>query len=536
MTTRYVDKSNPSAADSNSGTLLSPLLTMARASLVSAPGDTVNVMPGTYNEQVEVRGNGVSWQGFPGTVIDGQNTRSFAIRTNSFLSTVIQGFEIKNCTVAGVMAVGGGDNQIRYNYCHDNGTGIRLQPNSPQLFSPVDGGAGGTLAAATYSYAVTAVYGTNETLSSFILTVTTTAANHKVNLSWDKSNLTADSFNVYGRGQDSVLHLLANVANTFGAAFPTWVDDGSISPGAKTIPLVSTVNITPCLIEGNEVTNSVSHGIYLYGAINSFVRGNKAHHGQFHGIALLNTSNGNEVSFNTCYNNVKPGAGVRIANGITCDSFGTGTNGSSNNVIEFNTTFLNQDTGINIYNGSNNNVVRRNLTFSNGDHGIDNFNCSGTHMINNTAYNNVAAGLNAEGTSANVVMKNNLSVDNGVNSPRTTGNYRMDQVANLTGVMDYNLSYLTVAASKQTGGAGLANAEFTWGTTTYGTLAAFRTAVPAQMVHGISADPQFKELVDYKLLPSSPAWAAGTASAEDYLGFDYTGQTCTTPPAVGAQE
>lgn len=450
----------------------------------------------------------------------------------------VEGFEIYGQTSYGILMQGGGGHTFRGNEVMGAASGgIKLQPVSPQLFQPTDGGTGGALTAGTYYYVVTAVISGQETLPSFELGLTV-AAGHKPVLQWSKI-ATASTFNIYGRTKAGET-LLASVANSFGAGFPTWTDDGSLTPdGVTRAPVNSAVAITPCTITGNEVWRILSHGIYLYAAGGCNVYGNHSHHNRLYGIAMLNGANGNTVAFNTCHDNASiPYGGTRVSAGIVCDNFGIDTIGSSSNVIQYNKSFRNEDSGINVYNGSANCIVRRNVTYLNGDHGIDNSSSTGCHINGNLAYGNVTAGINAEGTSTGVRMYNNIAVDNGVQSPRTSGNYRVDNVANADAVVDNNLSYLTVPAASQPGVVGIANAEVTWGTTAYSTFDEFRTAVPSQMAHGVAADPQFTDLpdVDFHVAATSPARGLGTASAPDYSSHDFVGTSAAAPPTAGPFE
>jgi len=443
----------------------------------------------------------------------------------------IRGFKVYVSNGYGIIAQGGGghtfiDNEV---YGHPSG-GIRLQPVSPQLFQPTDGGSGGSLGAGTYYYLVTAIIGGQESLPSFELSVTIPAGD-KVALQWSKVS-TATSFNIYGRTKSGET-LLTNVANNFGASFPNYTDDGSLTPdGITSAPTSSSISISPCTIQNNHIWRVLSHGVYMYGASGCLITGNHCHHNVFHGIALLNGSANNTVEFNVCHNNWK---GNRTANGIQADSFGAGTPGSPGNIIQFNRVYRNEDSGISIYNGSHDCIVRGNLSYLNGDHGIDNFNSQNCHMINNTAYYNVSAGLNSEGTSQGIRMYNNISMDNGINSPRTSGNYRVDQTANQDAQVDYNLSYLTTPAAQQSGGSGLTNCEMTWGTTTYGTLAAFQTAITSQMTHGLESNPKFGSLTNsnFQLQNNSPARGMGSASAPDFSSTDFYGNPYGSPPNAG---
>jgi parallel beta-helix repeat protein len=609
MATYYVDNQAVGASDSNVGNSSSPFLTLSHANLVATTGDTVQVRPGTYREQLTCKANGVTWKAatkgvyiYGSVVVAGTwsatGTNAFSVSyvtttsplvvivdnvpftlatssttttANQFfydsignilyvdmgganptghkveasnLSTCISLLSVTDCVIDGfsayasngygILVQGGGNHTIRNNEVlgHPSG-GIRLQPLSPQLFQPTDAGAGGTLAAGQYAYMVSAIIGGQETLPSFELKITI-AANHQIQLQWSKM-ATATSFNVYGRTVAGET-LITNIANSFGAGFPTWVDDGSLTPDGTTIPPTSSsVGLTPCFVDNNEVWRNLSHGVYMYGASGCFIRGNHSHHNVFHGIALLNGSNGNTVEFNVCHNNSK---GNRTANGIQADNFGAGTSGSASNVIQYNRCFRNEDSGISIYSGSHDCIVRRNICYLNGDHGIDNLNAQNCHMINNMCYHNVSAGLNSEGTSQGIRMYNNISMDNGIQSPRTSGNYRVDPTANADAQLDYNISFLTVPAASQPGGSGITNCEMTWGNTTYSTFAAFRTAVPSQMVHGVAGNPQFKDITnaDWHLKAGSPAIGLGLASAPDFITTDFYGNPVASPPNAGPIE
>jgi hypothetical protein len=93
-------------------------------------------------------------------------------------------------------------------------------------------------------------------------------------------------------------------------------------------------------------------------------------------------------------------------------------------------------------------------------------------------YHNVTAGINVEGNSTGATIENNVSVDNGINSPRTRGDIRVDGTANASVVLNYNHTYLSVPGTL-----------YTWGSTQYSSLAALRAAVPAVEANGIQADP-----------------------------------------------
>jgi hypothetical protein len=60
--TYYVDGANPSASDSNLGTLAAPWRTIGKANQSVSPGDTVEIKQGTYNEPIIPRTSGTASQ------------------------------------------------------------------------------------------------------------------------------------------------------------------------------------------------------------------------------------------------------------------------------------------------------------------------------------------------------------------------------------------------------------------------------------------------------------------------------------------
>ena len=96
------------------------------------------------------------------------------------------------------------------------------------------------------------------------------------------------------------------------------------------------------------------------------------------------------------------------------------------NTITRNVSHDNEDSGIEL-DRSDGNVVSNNVSYHNGDHGLDGTGAfSRTRILANTVYYNVTAGINVEGGSTDATVANNISVDNGVDSPRTDSNIRVD--------------------------------------------------------------------------------------------------------------
>src|SRR5438034_10564128 len=106
-----------------------------------------------------------------------------------------------------------------------------------------------------------------------------------------------------------------------------------------------------------------------------------------------------------------------------------------------------------------------NLAYQNGDHGIDNLGATSQTIVGNTVFQNVTAGINLEGGSTGGAVANNISVDNGLNSPRTVGDIRVDGTSQTGTTVDSNLVYLH--------GPGT---YYVWGTTNYPSLSAFASA------------------------------------------------------------
>ncbi len=162
-------------------------------------------------------------------------------------------------------------------------------------------------------------------------------------------------------------------------------------------------------------------------------------------------------------------------------------------------------------------------------------------MINNVAILNVTAGMNSEGgvgsgvPSLGIRMYNNISMDNGIGSPRTSGNYRIDSATYVDSEFDNNLSYLTIPATAYAVGTGT-HYEIVYGTGLFKTFEAFRTANPTIMVNGQSADPQFVDFDnnDYRILATSPAVGMASDIAPDYVENDYHGRPPDGSPNSGA--
>lgn len=264
-------------------------------------------------------------------------------------------------------------------------------------------------------------------------------------------------------------------------------------------------------------------GIYFNNTLNSSILKNTSESNTNSGVYLSNGSSNNLIIGNTTFKNAR--VYVRAAPGIELRN-------SSNNTIEGNISYDNEDTGIQLYTGSSNNIVVNNLVYNNGDHGIDLLNSPNNRVISNTVYKNITAGINIEGTSSGTTIANNITVDNAINSPRTRGNIRVDSTSIQGATLNYNLFYLS-----QT------DVMINWDKVSYTTLSEFQTAI-AQEAMGIEGDPAWvsQETGDFHLNSSSPAIDSADASASGTLDNDLdllsrvddpnTNNTGNGPPAT----
>lgn len=256
-------------------------------------------------------------------------------------------------------------------------------------------------------------------------------------------------------------------------------------------------------LSGQPVSGYTKSGIYLYNTSDSVVADNIADYNSDAGIKLNYGATRNWIGRNQANHNAR--GYTRAAPGIDVRSGG--------NTIEANIAHDNEDTGIQIYAGASNNLVVRNVTYDNGDHGIDVSSSPTQRIIGNTVYNNVAAGINVEGSSTGVTVMNNIAVDNGIGSPRTHGNIRVDKTSTTGTTLDYNIYHLTAV-----------DTMVIWGSTSYKTLAAMRTA-SGQEAHGIQGDPLWMNPGggDFHLASGSPAIDSANSGASGQTVIDVEG-------------
>lgn len=296
-------------------------------------------------------------------------------------------------------------------------------------------------------------------------------------------------------------------ANGFYVSSKSWITiSGFTISGTSSygIGIVSSNNIT---LSGNHVTKAgqpisgaTSKGIYLSNSSDSQVSGNLVDYNTNSGIYLTNGTTGVRVVGNVAAYNAAGYA--RIAPGIDVRSSG--------NTIEANVCHNNEDSGIQSYTGASHTLILNNLSYNNGDHGIDNYNSPFQTIIGNTVFNNVTAGINVEGQSPGATLANNITVDNGIESPRTTGNIRIDSTSIQGATVDYDLVYLSQPSTM-----------IVWGSTFYNTLASFTRATGME-ANGIQGNPLFANPVgaDFHLTEGSPAIDSANSGASGALAHD----------------
>jgi parallel beta-helix repeat protein len=235
------------------------------------------------------------------------------------------------------------------------------------------------------------------------------------------------------------------------------------------------------------------YGIRLSNVTHSLVVGNTVDHNTNSGIALVDGSTQNDVTGNESFANAK--LFERAATGIRLYA-------SSKNIITRNVAHHNEDSGIEL-DRSNDNVVSNNVSYNNGDHGVDVTSGSQrTRVVANSIYGNVTAGINIEGGAIGATVANNITVQNGVASPRTSSNIRVDASSVSGTSLDYDVVFVDRGQ----------DVLLTWNSVGYSSLAAFQ-ATTGQELHGISADPKWTDrgAGNFHLTSQSPAIDSATS-------------------------
>jgi parallel beta-helix repeat protein len=495
----YVDGGNPSCSDTGSGTQSVPFCTIKKGATVAVAGQTVQVASGTYAEVVTPNsgspGSPVVFTAAPGasvTVSGGAN--GFKLAGKSYVT--IQGFTVANTTSYGFYVSSSSTNvTISGNTVSDTASnGIYVTTLSSDVtvsgntVSGVNGvgiyvntlsniAVTGNTVSDTTSYGIYNRSSSNVTISGNHVSGT---QSHGIYVSPSSSSVTVDDNHVNGVGGYGIW------AN--GSSGVTVSDNAISETTSYGLHVDSSSNVTA---SGNDVSGAgqravdlIKYGIKLTDTTNSLVSDNVSHDNSNDGIFLDSTTNGVRVTGNEAFGNARGYS--RAAPGIDVRGY--------NNTVDRNVSHDNEDSGFQFYTGSHDNLVVDNLAYGNGDHGIDDLGSTNQRIISNTVYDNVAAGINVEGSSTGATIENNIAVDNGIDSPRTSGNIRVDSTSTTGTTANFNLVFLTVP-----------DVMYQWGSTKYTSLRDFRAAT-GQESHGDELDPSWVSPgSDFHLLPGSPA-------------------------------
>ena len=167
---------------------------------------------------------------------------------------------------------------------------------------------------------------------------------------------------------------------------------------------------------GEPVDGRTAYGFDMEGAVGCVFIWNTADHNSDAGFKFDDHSDTNLVVANAAYANAR--GYVRAAAGFDVRD-------STGNVLVNNVSHDNEDSGFNIWTGSTGTQLTNAVSYGNGDHGVDVHNAAGAIVVANTVYGNSDSGIEVT-TSTNTTIANNISADNGINSPRTSGNLRVD--------------------------------------------------------------------------------------------------------------
>ncbi|MGZ4502489.1 MAG: PKD domain-containing protein [Nocardioidaceae bacterium] len=458
--TYYVDQGSSTCSDSGSGSSTAPFCTITKAANTAKSGDAVQVAAGTYHEQVLAPSGVTFLAASPAAVVDGTDelgSATWTAATGTAFSTVL--------------ASSSAPKQVLYNgTALTVGSGMTFTPSTRTL--TVDTGGTdptGSNIAAQWSYGFASNSTSGVVIDGFSLRRQIVAG---VNL--DKTT------------NATVRNVTATLAGSNG------VND-NLGSGD--------------LITSVTATGNGSVGIRLANTTTSSVTSSTASNNGNHGISVQGGS-GAHIADNVASGNLKPG--TRVATGI--DVSGT----SLNAVIERNTTYGNDDSGIEIYIGSTGATVRRNVTYDNGDHGIDISKSPNATVVSNTVVGNNTSGINVEGLSTNTALRDNVSVDNAVGSTRGSGNIRIEAGSDTGTTLDRDLVFQSDGAS----------ALFEWSGTNYYTLAAMQT-VSGQEARGLAEDPKFVDLKgrDLHLTHGSSAVDAADSDASGWVDGDRNGNS-----------
>lgn len=243
---------------------------------------------------------------------------------------------------------------------------------------------------------------------------------------------------------------------------------------------------------------STRKGIYLKEVTDSVVQQNIVEGNSDSGIFLGAGTKRVHVVGNTVSHNAR--GYPRAASGIEFWD-------SSENVIEANIIFDNEDSGVQVRGGSHDNYIVNNVIYRNGDHGIDLSNALRHRIVANTLYRNLSAGINIERT-PNTIVSNNITVDNG--AKKSHANIQIDGDSLEGTTLDYDLVYMSMPAR-----------QIVWGSQSFKSLQKYTVATGFEK-HGVEANPKFVDPAagDFRLRQDSPAIDSAHSGIDGALKTD----------------
>jgi parallel beta-helix repeat protein len=482
-----VNAASGTCSDAGPGDATQPFCTIGRGAAVAVAGDTVNVAPALYREQVKPAQSGTS--GFPitfratgpGAVVLGTEAltgpwtatgagtafaRSFAPASPPCRVVLVDGVPLFAASSLGAVVPG--------SFFFDAGTNqltVDLGGDDPGLHA-VEAGS-----------------------RSFGFDLQ------------PRSWIVVQGFEVRGQNTTAIRTLSSGAVASANNAI---LDNRTAFSGAFGILVDASAG--PNEVRGNETAGHVQGGIRVRDAANTSVADNFVHDNAGHGIRLTNAPD-TVILGNTSVRNGDVAHGVTESTGIDIDV------GSDRARVQANVTSHNADTGIEVTDADDALVVR-NLSYANGDHGFDVRDNAGTRLISNTSYGNHNDGISVEGQVASVRLANNLSVENGV----LTGHFDLyvDASSAPGFVGDYDLVW---NSGPQT--------PISFGGALYSSLAALNAAFPAQEAQGVTANPNFLDPAGGDFHPGiGPAIDSADASVLGFEALDLDGMPPLDLPSV----
>lgn len=266
----------------------------------------------------------------------------------------------------------------------------------------------------------------------------------------------------------------------------------------------------PFTIKGNEVSFSLTEGIRIQSSVGINVQENISHHNIGHGIGVRGGSS-NQIVRNALYSNRDPN--VRRSVGLDVSV------ASTDNLIQGNTAYSNDDSGIQIYSGSERNLLVRNVSRNNGDHGFDVNAAGDVRCISNTSYGNAGNGFNLEAGAANALLMNNIAADNGLATE--AWNLRVGTTSAPGFVANCNLYWKSVPGD-----------QVWYAGTVYPSVAEFMAT--GNEADGLEGDPLFQDAPsgNLRLMLGSQAIDSADAAAPGFVQDDHDGLLPLDIPSV----